>query len=532
MDIRELQVALRPLHKLGLSQPALDAYFRYTSRLDQIEEVDPAIRDFTLEESEVEGEVLIPFTHSQGLTDHLLAFLGHAFRTRGLRPLFATCHGSLPLCFRKKSHPDRESTCIACQYRSNKILGRYGFEQLPLSTYATPSTDIEVPDDSNELKTFSYRGVDVSDYATATARRHLRKYRLNLDDPDEYEIFERYLRSAIHLVDATQSMLENRDVVAVVGNHPAYIYGGAPLETAAEYGVPAISYGGGYFREDAVVFGNMNNSAGFEMFSDQETLQAALQNPLTADESTAVEHYMNGRRDGSTIRELNQYIQSAQENIQIDSSKTVACMFTNLLWDGSLSGSAVTFEDPFQWVEETIDFTASLDDFHLILKPHPAEAHRETETQMAEWVRSEVDVPENVTVLDADTDVNPYELMAEIDSAIVLNSTVGMEAAYDGVPVITTGNTHYRELGFTHDPQTPDEYFDLLSELGDLSMSEHEKQLAKRYAHFLLVKRHITFEGLESVTEIHKMSHEQIAKSDTLDRVVEQILDDERSIRA
>lgn len=531
MNSRNLEYALGPLDAIGLGQPLLETYSTLTNRFDELEEIDPAIRDYHLPESEVKGEILLPFTHSQALTDHLYGFLGHTLRTRGYRPLLISCRGSLPLCLRKRDHPDVEGSCVNCRHKSDTILDAYGFEQIPLTKFASPASSIELPDDHSTLRSFSYHDVDVSSFAIATTRRYLRKYRIDLDDPNDRDVYERYLRSAISLVDFTYNIIKERDVVATVGNHPAYIYGGVFLAATVNRGLPAISYGGGYLRKDALLFGNQENRKGFELFSDMETLRERVRKPLTSSEQEKVQFYMEGRRDGSTIRSMNHYIQSAEEGLQLDTSKTVVGMFTNLLWDGSLADSAVTFEDPFDWVKQTLNFVADRDDLQLVIKPHPAEAHRETEVEMATWIRSEVDIPENVTVLDPDTDISPYELMQEIDLGIVYNSTVGLETAYEGVPVITTGDTHYKNLGFTYDPETREEYLELLKRASSLSMSDEERNLVERYAYFLLVERHITIDGLDSITEIHKVDHESIAESETLDRIVEQILSNERSPR-
>jgi hypothetical protein len=48
---------------------------------------------------------------------------------------------------------------------------------------------------------------------------------------------------------------------------------------------------------------------------------------------------------------------------------------------------------------------------------------------------------------------------------LAYTTTVGMEMAMRGVPVILAGQTHYRGRGFTLEPATWDEYFALLERL-------------------------------------------------------------------
>lgn len=531
MNPKQLEFALNPLSKIGLSEPLLDSYFEWSDKLEELSDIDSAITNYTIDKEDCKGEILIPFIHSAAQTDYLLSFIAHAFRCRGYNPLFISCRGTLPMCFRKKEHPDNDGTCVGCKYKSDRIFDTFGFETVSISEYAGSPETMQIPDSREKILNLEYSGVDVSNLAMASSRKHLRKYNVDLDDKEDNQIYTKYLQSAIYFVEFVNSILDERDIIATIGNHPAYVYGGAILEATAESELPAISFGGGYYREDAILFGNMKNRMGFEQFSDLNTLQKIVEQELDPEEQKEIEYYMQGRRDGSTIREINQYIGSHDKELSLNTHATTGCLFTNLLWDGSLSGSAVTFENPLEWVKETVEYVDGMEDLQLIIKPHPAEAHRETHIKISDWVRSELDVPDNVYLLEPDTSISPYEIMEKIDFSIVYNSTVGLESAYDGVPVITTGDTHYKYLGFTYDPQTPAEYFDLLNDASRLELSENDQSRARRYAHFLLVDRHISIEKLDTINQIHTISHEEIAESNILDDVIEQILENERSIR-
>jgi len=59
--------------------------------------------------------------------------------------------------------------------------------------------------------------------------------------------------------------------------------------------------------------------------------------------------------------------------------------------------------------------------------------------------------------------VNTYDIVEITDLGLVYTTTVGMEMAMSGLPVIVVGNTHYRGKGFTLDPSSWDGYFELLN---------------------------------------------------------------------
>lgn len=525
-----MEKALGPLEDIGLSDVILYAYFNNSGLIERVNDIDKKITNFNPSNKDSKGEIIIPYTHSQGETDYLLGFLGHALRTRGYTPLFVSCRGTLPLCLRKVDRSDSRGTCIACKYRSDTVLEAYGFETVKMSDYADVNNLPELPKDSTQIMSSLYKGVDVSKYAKATSRRHLRKYNIDMDDKEEEGIFRRYLKASMYYVEFTNNIIDSRGIVAAVGNHPAYVYGGVLLDTASKRNIPAISYGGGYFRKDAVMFGNMKNRKGFEVFSDYEKLTEVLSEPLSSEEYKEVKKYIEGRKDGTTIRDINQYVSSSEGNINLDSAKKVVCIFTNLLWDGSLSGSSVAFESPFDWISETLAFAENKEEIELIVKPHPAEVHRKTNIKVKEWIEETIDIPENVSILNANTDISPYALFDEIDVAVVYNSTVGLEAALHGTPVVTVGDTHYKELGFTIDPKNPIEYSNILNQVNKLELTEEEQKLAWRYAHFMFVKRHISIDGIDSVDSIHEVGHTKIETSDKFESIVDQIVNDETSI--
>jgi hypothetical protein len=70
---------------------------------------------------------------------------------------------------------------------------------------------------------------------------------------------------------------------------------------------------------------------------------------------------------------------------------------------------------------------------------------------------------------------------------LVHTSTVGFEWAAGGIPVITTGRSPYRGFGFTHDPVSEKEYFDLIERsLSDQIIFDKGKasELAKKFTFF------------------------------------------------
>jgi hypothetical protein len=58
-----------------------------------------------------------------------------------------------------------------------------------------------------------------------------------------------------------------------------------------------------------------------------------------------------------------------------------------------------------------------------------------------------------------------YDLIEVADLGLVYTTTVGLEMAMSGLPVIVAGKTHYRGKGFTLDADSWVSYFKLLGQL-------------------------------------------------------------------
>jgi hypothetical protein len=84
--------------------------------------------------------------------------------------------------------------------------------------------------------------------------------------------------------------------------------------------------------------------------------------------------------------------------------------------------------------------------------------------------------------------VNTYDLMEFTSLGLVFTTTTGLEMSLNGIPVIACGNTHYRNRGFTLDPKSYDEYFELLnsglSDVSNYKLTGEQIELAWRYAFY------------------------------------------------
>jgi hypothetical protein len=83
--------------------------------------------------------------------------------------------------------------------------------------------------------------------------------------------------------------------------------------------------------------------------------------------------------------------------------------------------------------------------------------------------------------------INTYDIMEIASLGLAYTTTVGLEMAMRGVPVITAADTHYRGRGFTFDPASWEDYFNrldgILSDLPGHRLSSDQIETAWNYAY-------------------------------------------------
>lgn len=532
---RALEAGLPVASAVGQRERLLD---QVVDRItDEHRIVDASIREFEYE-GEPEGTILYPIVQGRApVQNYMVCSLAHAFRARGYDPLVVLCDGALEMCMKKRRDGHDDARCDVCTRTGQRLFEAFGFEPVALSDLPGADPDLSVASVADPMAV-TYEGVEISDFAVASTRNRLKRNEIDLDDPETRSLYDGLLRSAAHLIDATDALLDRYDVTHVVGNHPAYLYGGVPLATARERGLRCVTIMGGK-RDRKLIVGYFEEDTPLPTYTRQEYLDEVLSRPLTDEQGAELDEMIAGRRDGSAVR----YHYASDAGGSLDSAPTDATLvgvFSNLMWDASLSSKDITFADPYEWVVETLATLVESDDVAVVLKPHPAEVMRESNRRLDHWLQREhPDLVERIDLLPPDTDISPYALMDQIDACVVYSTNLALEMALDGVPAVVAADVHYRGNGFTFDPSGTEEYRKLLRSIDELEMTDEMRQRARRYAHLLWVRKHVDYPVYETASKddfgsvrARPVSHDDLAPgTEHVDFIVDRVLADEPVVR-
>jgi len=170
-----------------------------------------------------------------------------------------------------------------------------------------------------------------------------------------------------------------------------------------------------------------------------------------------------------------------------ETSKTVT-LFTNLIWDAANVSRDVSFQGILECIIETIDRYKDKEGIHLCIRSHPAEMIIGTKERYGNLIRDHYpEMPSNVTIIEPEDKINSFDVLKLTDIGVVNTSTVGLELAMIGKPVLLLSSTHYREKGFTHDIKSKDDYFEVLEHfLNNYKLDDNQITLARKYFYMMM----------------------------------------------
>ncbi len=240
---------------------------------------------------------------------------------------------------------------------------------------------------------------------------------------------------------------------------------GITFRVARHLGIPIVTYEFG--EQSGRIWLAQNDDV---MRQDTSDLWDARRDvPLTEEEWALVRELFAARQGGGIWKTFSrrwqgtpsQGAEAARAALGLD-SRPMVLLPTNVLGDSLTLGRQVFSESMTEWLVRTIEYFRQRGDAQLVIRVHPGESGSWGPSVYDILREKFPDLPEHIHLLPADAKINTYDLVAAADAGLVFTTTVGMEMAMSGLPVIVTGWTHYRGKGFTLDAESWDSYFELL----------------------------------------------------------------------
>jgi hypothetical protein len=141
--------------------------------------------------------------------------------------------------------------------------------------------------------------------------------------------------------------------------------------------------------------------------------------------------------------------------------KRIVSVFTNVIFDTSQIHANVAFADMFEWLDALADVMEKATDTLFVIRAHPDETRpgKVSQESVRAWYESSrVRARQNVVFIGPGEFTSSYELIRASKLVLVYNSSVGLEAAALGVPVLAAARARYSHLPVAVLPATREAY--------------------------------------------------------------------------
>jgi hypothetical protein len=320
------------------------------------------------------------------------------------------------------------------------------------------------------------------------------QYTLQVEETDENsDIYRMRFERNMEAARAAQWYFQNNrpDVVIIPNgtiNEPGVVY-----RVAKHMKIPTVTYEFGDQRQRIWVAQDVE-----VMRQETESMWKTRQaKPLSEAQMERLQNLFQARQRAALWENFARLWQGvpaqggeqARKALGLD-SRPVVLLATNVLGDSLTLGRQVFSKSMAEWISRTVQYFAGRPDVQLVVRVHPGEVLVHG-TSMMDIVHQVLHrLPEHIRLIGPKDKVNTYDLIEVADLGLVYTTTVGMEMAMNGVPVIVSGQTHYRGRGFTFDPDSWVTYFKLLGQILDnpavfrLNHSQVERALQYVYGFF------------------------------------------------
>ena len=155
---------------------------------------------------------------------------------------------------------------------------------------------------------------------------------------------------------------------------------------------------------------------------------------------------------------------AVRASIGLHPSEPFLLIATNVPFDAGLEEITTIFPSMRTWLIETLRFAESCGATRVVVKTHPDEARWSANEKVADIVRDAGLDTDRFIIVNSPL-MNAYDLIEASTAGIVFSSTVGLEMAMLGKPVLLGSKVYYSGKGFTLDSEDQADYFEKLSSL-------------------------------------------------------------------
>ena len=478
------------------------------------------------------------------------AIISAALNIRGYRTHFIICDGTPQACIQRgleknEKISDWDSICNKCLQGMKYSANQYSAEYSLAGSYIDDKKKKEFEELSmtielNEIYNYKYLDVDVGMLAWSSVIRYMKGFvieRKDLKKEDEILLRKYFFAGLVNTYIAGE-VIKKFKPVSLFGSHGVYVDYSPAILLAYLKGIKTLIWSSG-FKDFLHYFTipKKPNKLEFRGITEPEW-NKRKEKPLSEEENKTLDDYIHHRFNKGNKRDflnvtLPEDPEALRKKLGFDNGRKVACLFCHVSWDLSFDLSNMIFDNANQWLSESMKAVFEIKNVNWIIRVHPGEKVSGSLYTNDDFIKKNFsEIPDHVKVLWSDSEINSLGLYKLLDVGITLFGTMGAELPILGKPVISGGEAHFSNKGFTIDAKSREEYFSLLKNINTIELLKKDQiDIARRYAYSYFIERQIPInivnksEGHFGNIDLKKLDHLKPGKDLIMDAICESILE-------
>lgn len=460
------------------------------------------------------------FAHEAGLEPFLAS---HAIlaKTRvefGRASIMLACDGLLPTCNVKQSMSVRPTSagdtknpaCQQCRRSAASRRNEYGLATVGIESLVGPPERAKIEkiieDNSSDLSKVNYGGAAIGTLAIGETLRCVRKSDPGEFSADDVELVKALVFSSLAICLALEKIYSRYSLERIVyfGDYAFFI---AAQIYAEANGIAITRITHLYNRDvDRRMISLQQTCANVELLDQIGRWPDYRNRPIECSTISAIAEgalYRLRGHGGASTHSPNWTKQTAdlEEGLGLSRKRKTLVAYTSSLDEFVASRGVLAalgkpyavgprpFDDQFAWLRALVDWTASRSDVQLVIRIHPRTGSSRYPTVASEYFRLKSELstlPSNVMVIWPEDPVSSYNLAEIADAVLVSWSTIGLECARFGVPVMAafSGIGSFPVGGFISFEETSQLYFAALESALTAPASLSKITEAYRWTHY------------------------------------------------
>lgn len=387
--------------------------------------------------------------HRMSLNSAFHMLTAWALRLQGIPVLHFTCRAGMSLCVlgTDRDNPFAPPPCESCiAYSHWQVMGaptrRFTLHLDPVLAKKIETLSID------ELEPVRYGGLSLGKIVLPSLRWILRKHHLD-DDEGTRHLYRQYILSAWNVAQEFTAFLEDLSLLdrtprAVVVFNGMFFPEAIVRQVAANNGIRVFTHE--VAMQPHTAFFTEGEATAYPVFIPDNFELSAAQNQQLDD---YLAQRFQGNFSMAGIRFWPEMKRLPVDFVEkMSRFRQVVPVFTNVIFDTSQPHSNVIFSSMFEWLELVAAEIRQNPDTLFVIRAHPDELRKwkESRETVAEWLRKNdlLSLP-NVVFFDSQEFVSSYELIERSKFVLVYNSSIGLEAAIMGKPVLSGGRARYTQ---------------------------------------------------------------------------------------